>query len=265
MNIFKLSLPEGRELPIVANLPHSGLFVPYSIAAQMTLQHWWSLPNSDWHLDRLYDFLPALGVTVLQATHSRYVVDLNRAVKPPIFGSFWSSVAPETTAFDQPIYQHKPTEAEVEQRIEAYYNPYHAKLEELLQQKIDRFGYVYLLDLHSFLGLIYDDICLGNRKGKTCSARMIDVVKYAFQSEHYQVVKNKVFNGGYITGHYGERSDVEALQIEVRYPVYLKQEQLDRADPPDWNVPELAAAKRKFERVFTIAINLLMHNKDGSA
>jgi N-formylglutamate amidohydrolase len=36
------------------------------------------LPDTDWHLEQLYDFLDALGASVLVATHSRYVVDLNR-------------------------------------------------------------------------------------------------------------------------------------------------------------------------------------------
>ncbi|WP_245404959.1 N-formylglutamate amidohydrolase [Leptolyngbya sp. Cla-17] len=61
---------------------------------------------------------------------------------------------------------------------------------------------MYLLDLHSFLGLIEDEICLGNgnsTNSTTCSEHLISVIESAFCSESYQVVRNKVFSGGYIT------------------------------------------------------------------
>ena len=35
-------------------------------------------PDTDWHLPTLYDFLRGMDATSLIATHSRYVVDLNR-------------------------------------------------------------------------------------------------------------------------------------------------------------------------------------------
>jgi N-formylglutamate amidohydrolase len=121
-----------RSLPIIANLPHSGLKIPEAIASHFTPEHLRSLPNSDWHLQQLYAFLPSLGVTVMQANYSRYVVDLNRALKPPFFGSFWSAVVPEQTAFKQPIYRaQKPSKTEVIERIDEFYTPYHQQLAEI--------------------------------------------------------------------------------------------------------------------------------------
>ncbi|MEM6452321.1 MAG: N-formylglutamate amidohydrolase [Cyanobacteria bacterium P01_D01_bin.105] len=109
-DLFTCLVPDAAanaklSVPIIANLPHSGLGVPPDIAQQFTPQHLQTLPNSDWHLQPLYSFLPSLGVTILQANYSRYVVDLNRALKPPLFGSFWSAVVPEQTAYKQPIYK----------------------------------------------------------------------------------------------------------------------------------------------------------------
>ncbi len=254
MELFNVHVPEGSAVPLVANLPHSGLFVPDDIAAQFTSEHLQSLPNSDWHLDRLYQSLPDLGITVLQATHSRYVVDLNRQVKEPIFGNFWTSVIPEETAFGKPIYQSQPTNDRLQERVEEFYIPYHDKLKIILQEKIDKFGKVYLLDLHSFLGLITDDIDLGNVNGETCSELLILSVEQSFLSKGYQVVRNKRFTGGYITRHYGQIPGVEALQIEVRYPLYLKENQLDKLQPPDWDVPEFYAAKKNFDDCFALIV-----------
>ncbi len=250
MELFNLHLPTDQAVPIVANLPHSGMRVPEHIAQQMMPEHRAALPNTDWHLDQLYDFLPQLGITVLQATHSRYVVDLNRALKEPLFGSFWSSIVPESTAFGEPIYQTMPTRAEVVDRVEQFYKPYHAKLDEVLREGRDRFGKIYLLDLHSFLGLITDQVCLGNSNGKTCSEKLISSVEQSFTRNQFQVVRNKVFTGGWITKHYGQLPETEALQIEVRYPVYLKAEQLEQKEPPEVAVSELWEAKERFKAVF---------------
>lgn len=253
---FLLHLPTVQTIPIIANLPHSGLFVPQEIADQLEPHR--HLPNQDWHLDKLYDFLPSLGITVLQATHSRYVVDLNRSPEAPLFGNFWRSIVAENTAFNVSLYQTTPSHSEIQQRVEQYYHPYHHQLQRLLNQSIAQFGKVYLLDLHSFFGLIEDEICLGNGNGKTCGDRFIAIVEDAFGSNGYQVVRNKVFSGGYITQHYGDLPQVEALQIEVRYPVYLSIEQLDNASVPDWNVPEFDRAKHQFEAVFRQIVDALL-------
>lgn len=260
MELFNIYRPTIKALPLVANIPHSGLFVPNDIAAQFTTEHLNSLPYSDWHLHRLYDFLPSLGITVLQATHNRYVVDLNRQAKEPFFGNFWSAVVPENTPFKKPIYQYKPSESDIKERIKKYYLPYHHQLKSLLQEKIEEFGKVYLLDLHSFLGLINDDICLGNVNNQTCSELLISTVEKCFASQGLQVVRNKTFTGGYITKYYGQIPEVESLQIEVRYHVYLKENQLDKLEPPRYDVIEFEVAKKKLYHIFNMIINKLFHD-----
>ncbi|MGB5915251.1 MAG: N-formylglutamate amidohydrolase [Phormidesmis sp.] len=250
MELFSIHQPIGLSLPIVANLPHSGLHVPAQIASTFTQQQQQTLPNSDWHLQPLYAFLPELGITVMQANYSRYVVDLNRAPKPPLFGSFWSAVVPEQTAFKQPIYISKPTEIEVRSRVEKYYTPYHQQLTELLNNTIAQHGKAYLLDLHSFMGLITDDICLGNANGTTCGDNLLEIVASSLSTQQYQVVKNKVFTGGYITRHYGQQPNVEALQIELHYPTYLPDDQLEGLAIPTWQGPKFEKAQERLEAAF---------------
>ncbi len=251
-------LKSAQSLPIIANLPHSGLSLPPDIAEKFTPEHRRRLPHSDWHLQTLYSFLPELGITTLQANYSRYVVDLNRGLKPPFLGSFWSAVIPEKTAFKQPIYQGAlPSKAEARARIDEFYTPYHRQLTALLNEAIAQHGNVYLLDLHSFLGLITDEVCLGNAKGTTCKPPLIDSFTQSFAAEHYQVVQNKVFTGGHITRYYGQQPQVEALQIELRYPVYLPADQLEPniIDAfPQWQAAQMEAAQAKIRRVFETAI-----------
>lgn len=252
---FRLLLPQAELCPIVANIPHSGLAVPDEVAQMLNPDFKDFLPNQDWHLDKLYDFLPALGITVLQAVFSRYVVDLNRSDREPLFGNFWRSAIPEKTAFGASLYQIPPSAEQIEWRMQQFYHPYHQQLERLLERAIERFGRVYLLDLHSFMGLVVEDVCLGNLDGKSCSEFVISTVESAFSATGYQVVRNKVFNGGYITQHYGQMPQVEALQIEIRYPIYLQSTQLDRDAVPDWDVAQFEQAKTNFEAIFSAIAN----------
>ena len=260
-DLFTVLSPEKENVPVIANLPHSGLWVPAAIAHTFTDHQLKTLPNSDWHLQALYDFLPSLGITVMQANYSRYVVDLNRALKPPLFGSFWSAVVPEQTAFKQDIYTTKPSEDEVRSRIKQYYEPYHHQLSGLLESAIAQHGRVYLLDLHSFMGLITDEVCLGNAKGKTCAEKTLNIVNSSFLNQGYQVVLNKVFTGGHITRHYGQRADVEALQIEIRYPVYLPDDQLEIEAIPQWQSSKFEQAKSRLRTVLGEVVERLMEPK----
>ena len=50
--------------------------------------------------------------------------------------------------------------------------------------------------------------------------------------------------------YYSEILHIKALQIEVRYPIYLNAKQLDCSFISDWQVPEFDNAKHKFESIF---------------
>jgi N-formylglutamate deformylase len=63
--------------PLLISMPHVGTHIPAEIASRLTLQAR-QVHDTDWHLDRLYAFAKQMGASILQATHSRYVVDLNR-------------------------------------------------------------------------------------------------------------------------------------------------------------------------------------------
>ena len=68
---FRRLAPEAPPLPVVASLPHSGLYVPPHMRSGLKPPFRDFLPHQDWHLDRLYDFLPRLGVAVVMANYSR--------------------------------------------------------------------------------------------------------------------------------------------------------------------------------------------------
>jgi N-formylglutamate deformylase len=63
--------------PLLVSLPHNGSFIPVDVAERMHPLAQAS-PDSDWHVDLLYDFAVGLGASVIKPLASRYVVDLNR-------------------------------------------------------------------------------------------------------------------------------------------------------------------------------------------
>jgi N-formylglutamate deformylase len=192
------------------------------------------LPDTDWHLEPLYDFLDELGASVLVATHSRYVVDLNR---PPDNANLYpgqdtTGVVPLDTFHNQPLYVpgFEPSAAEISERIASYWNPYHAKLVETLASLKSEHGYALLWDAHSILSVLprffagrLTNFNLGTADGKSCAPGIGE--KLAKIPKGYSVVLNGRFKGGYITRAYGDPlRNVHAVQLELSEAIYMEEE-----------------------------------------
>jgi N-formylglutamate deformylase len=257
VRLYNLLVPTGNRIPIVASLPHSGTYVPRNVRKQFKQDFGPILSPVDWYLERLYEFLPELGITMLQATHSRYVVNLNRSLETPRFGPERSSVVSEATCFGRPLYDREPTQAEVEERIDRYYVPYHRRLAKMLKKTVRDFGRVYLLDLHSYYRGPEVDVCLGNVNETTCSESFIGSFENAFLKHGFNVVRNELWVGGHITRHYADVDNTEAMQIEVRFPAYLEGSTFEEDEVPDWDSDKFREAKKRLRQVFSDVIKEL--------
>lgn len=227
--------PAAAEVPLLVSIPHTGTGVPADIAAEFASDDIRRLPMTDWHLHALYDFLPALGVTTIYATYSRFVADLNRPPDgAPLYpGRFETGIVPLKTFWGETIYRHPPAPEEIARRRARVHAPYHARLLELLQAKIGKFGFAVLIDAHSVAsrasllhGELEDDIYLGDRDGASNSGWLTQAAERAFRTRGLRVVRNNPYKGGYITEHYGRLPGVQALQIEMRWGLYM--------DEGDW-------------------------------
>ena len=91
-----------------------------------------SLADTDWHVDRLYDFLGALGASVIAAGQSRYLIDINRAPDGRVLyaGASNTELCPTSTFAEEAIYQEgeEPDEAEIAARRAGVWQPYHERL-----------------------------------------------------------------------------------------------------------------------------------------
>src|SRR6185312_4186364 len=122
------TLRRGR-VPLLIGLPHDSPFIPADIAARMRPSARRS-PDTDRHVGRLYEPLAqALGASMLRPLMSRYVVDLNRpadghALYP---GQRETGLVPLIGFDGEPLYTAtEPVDAaEVQQRVDDYWRPYH--------------------------------------------------------------------------------------------------------------------------------------------
>ncbi len=218
--------------PLLVTIPHAGCHVPDTLLGRFTPAAR-ALPDTDWHVDRLYDFVPVLGVHCLIATHSRYVVDLNR---PPddaaLYAGPTTGLVPDTLFDGSPIYQPGagPDHAERSERLARYHRPYHQRLQQVLADIRAEHGYALLFDAHSICSRVprlfagrLPDFNLGSYGGVSADPalqrRALAVCEAAVA---YSSVLNGRFKGGYITRHYGDpASGIHALQLELAQCNYM--------------------------------------------
>ena len=233
--------------PLLISMPHVGTHVPPELAARLTDEAR-QVPDTDWHLERLYGFAEAMGASVLAATHSRYVIDLNR---PPDGASLYpgqsvTGLCPIDTFDSTPVYRDQadlPGEAEVAARRDAIWYPYHRQLEAELARLKAAHGAVVLWDAHSIRSVLprfFDgkltDLNFGSAKGASCDPGLSSaLMAIGGTVPGHTAVLNGRFTGGHITRQHGHpEKGVHAIQLEMTQCSYMQE-----ALPFDY-LPEVA-------------------------
>jgi len=245
--------------PLLVSMPHVGTLVPEAVAARMT-ELGKTVPDTDWHIDRLYDFLGDLDASVLAATQSRYVIDLNRAPddKPLYPGASNTGLCPTTSFDEDAIYLEgqEPDVAEIEARKDQVHRPYHQRLASALAAIRERHGYALLWDAHSIRSRVprffegrLPDLNLGSADGASADPELISRLRQVAENEGaaggYSNALDGRFKGGYITRSFGKPAErVHAVQLELSQITYM-----DEAPPLGFR-DDLAAGVRSVLRRF---------------
>jgi N-formylglutamate deformylase len=247
---------ERGDAPLVVDVPHAGTQLPPAIAARLTPAAR-AVPDTDWHVEKLFAFARSAGATLVVATHSRYVVDLNRdpsgaALYP---GADNTELCPTRTFAGEPIYVPggEVDAAEVASRRGEYFDPYHQLLAAEIERVRMRHGYAILLDGHSirsrvarfFAGRL-PDLNLGTADGASCAPSVQQAAALVLAgAAGFSSVVNGRFKGGYVTRHYGapERG-VHALQLEIAQAC-----DMDEAPPYPWDATRAVALIALLERL----------------
>jgi N-formylglutamate deformylase len=234
---------------VLISMPHNGQLIPDEIAQTMTEQAQ-QVGDTDWYMDKLYDFAQGLGAAVIKPKYSRYVIDLNRNIDGVnLYPGANSTELCPTTAFDlSPLYKlgQEPDDTEIQRRITLYWQPYHRALRDTLAQMKTKFGKVVLLDAHSILSKVprffegqLPDFNFGSANGASCSEELMTDITQLELSPYSSVVNGR-FKGGFITRGFGKpEENIHAVQLELSQHTYM--------DEPSDHYNEKKAAQVKIK------------------
>ncbi len=236
MESSSIKLYQGT-FPVIISMPHNGSAFPQQLESQFLTEALCSR-DTDWFLDRLYEFAKTLGCSLIKPHFSRYIIDLNRAVDGSALypGSENTELCP-TTGFDRmPLYPEEniPDHDEIETRKKEYWYPYHQALSNETKRLRNLFPEVIILEAHSIASHVerffsgkLDDFNFGNNDGKSSSFELIQKLQDKLELEQYSCVFNGRFKGGYITREYGKpEAGVHTIQLELSQDTYMDESTL---------------------------------------
>jgi N-formylglutamate deformylase len=232
---FHITRATSQEVPVVISVPHCGTAFPEELKGEYKQDLIKNPDDTDWFVDRLYSFAPALGMTMITAEYSRWVIDLNRDPESkPLYtdGRIITGLCPTTDFLGNNLYQDNRAEVsatEIKRRLDLYYRPYHFRLKELLEDLKKRFGSVLLWDCHSIRQSVptiykgkFPDLILGSADESSALKDIIETALSGLRQGGYGLNHNHPFKGGYITRHYGKPSTgTHALQLEMSKVNYM--------------------------------------------
>lgn len=236
MNLpYKIISPTVTPVPIIVSVPHCGVLFPDEIKGAYNPALIAAPDDTDWFVHQLYDFVSSMGMTMIHAVYSRWVIDLNRdPTSKPLYtdGRIITGLCPTTDFLGDSLYIDKRTnidQKEIDRRLNLYYYPYHQKVASLLQETKAKFGKVLLWDCHSIREYVltiqkekFPDLILGDADGTSADPLLIHTTLKSLRSAKYVVNHNHPFKGGYITRHFGDPSnDIHALQLEMTKVNYM--------------------------------------------
>ena len=237
--------------PLVLDSPHSGVAYPadFGHACELAVLR----QAEDTHVEKLYDFAPALGVAWIEALFPRSYIDVNRnttEVDVSLIEDSWAdAVETAPAALNKvrlgkgliwrmtddgiPIYERKLSAAEVRRRIDTCWRPYHAAVAQAIADAHARHGYSMHLNCHSmpsvaatyatdFPGLAHADFVVGDRDGTTAAPALSRYLCELLRGFGYDVAYNHPYKGVELVRRYGDPAhDRHSIQVEVNRKLYM--------------------------------------------
>ncbi len=243
--------PVTQTIPLVLDSPHSGEIYPADFlhAPPRALVR----QAEDTHVARLWRAAPAQGAALLEASFPRAYIDPNRSlgdIDPALLSDTWPEPLAPSRKTQQgiglvwrvarggtPMYTEKLSSAQVRERIDRYWRPYHLALEAILAARHRVSGAVWHLNCHSmpaFGDALADDpgreradFVLGDRDGTTCEPAFTMLVAQTARALGYSVAVNDPYKGVEIVRKHGRpEENRHSLQVELKRTLYMDEDSL---------------------------------------
>lgn len=246
--VYTLTRPD-YPLPLVFDSPHSGIIYPadFDYACDFAALE----KAEDKYVDELFADVPNQGATLLCADFPRSYIDVNRCerdIDVDLLEDIWPEeivATPRSHAGiglirrlvkpGMPLYARSLKSAEIRNRIETYYRPYHKALEQVIEEAHYVHGQVWHINCHSMptqegnafraTPLKAADFVLGDRDGTTCDIAFTHAVRDFIKSMGYRVSVNDPYKGVELVRRYSSPSTGRhSLQVEVARNLYMDED-----------------------------------------
>ena len=242
--------------PLVLDSPHSGTQYPNDFAHAcdpLLLRR-----AEDTHVERLYEFAPALGVAWVEALFPRSYLDANRDVTEVdvdmLDGPWAGPVASDERVLSKvrlgkgliwrktddgkPIYSRQLGVAEVAARIERCWVPYHGAVAQAIDAAHARHGYSIHINCHSmpavasshateYPGLVHDDFVVGDRDVTTAHPALTRLIGEHLRALGYSVSYNHPYKGvELVRRHADPAHQRHSVQLEINRRLYMDEQTL---------------------------------------
>jgi N-formylglutamate deformylase len=220
-----------KKVPIVIHIPHGSTKIPSDIRADILL-------SDDKLNDELYAHTDYYTKELFKNSPYNYIInEYSRMVFDP--ERFRNDEDEVMAKYGQGAIYTKTTKGEVlrnlslekkEEMLQKYYDPYHKKFEELVQEVLDEHGKCLIIDAHSFAPIDFikesegelPDICIGTDENHT-PIELANFTKKFFEKEEGIYTKINVPYGGSIVPlkFYGNDKRVTSIMIEINRSTYM--------------------------------------------
>ncbi|MGO4706797.1 N-formylglutamate deformylase [Microvirga sp. 2MCAF38] len=244
--------------PLIVSIPHTGTDIPAEIESRLA-SPWLARKDTDWWIERLYDFAHDLDATIIHTSISRTVIDVNRDPSGASLypGQATTELCP-TTSFDgEKLYRpgREPSLDDIAERRKLFFEPYHAAIEVEIGRLKREYERVILYDCHSIRSVVprlfegtLPHLNIGTNGGTSCDPTLQRIIAEACVTSGFSSVVNGRFKGGWITRRHGQPGNgIHAVQMEIACRGYMTEPRL--VDPDNWPGsfdPQQASPMRAF-------------------
>lgn len=246
MNPFDLVPPKREPVPVMFDSPHSGRFYPadWRVKPPLAILR----QGEDAYVDELVADAPHLGVTLLNATYPRCYIDANREpddLDRELLREPWPTPLKPTAKTRKglglvrrylvpgvEVHADKLSVAEVRQRLDDVYWPYHRALDAALDGLQARFGFAWHINWHSMKAVGNEmtpdkgkrraDFVIGDLEGRSCDKGLTALLCESLEALGYRVALNDPYKGAAIVRRHGRpAAGRHSVQLEINRALYL--------------------------------------------
>ncbi len=244
--LFLRHEPSAAATPLLVDVSRSGREYPkvYRSPLPFTTVH----DNVSMYVEDLWAGAPAAGATLLFCSFPNTWVDVNRNeadMDPALVDGQWPKALKPTartleglgliktkSRYGEPFQERKLTVAEIEERLNLYYRPYHAELKRIVDATHQRFGVLRQISCHCMsavgapthpdAGKQRADFCISDLKGKTSSPASLALVVDALKGWGYSVSVNEPYVGNELIGRHGNPArGIDSIQVEINKKLFM--------------------------------------------